>query len=71
MKKMVFITWTERRGFMPGYGKPLAALWAREGGRTEIEKAKAYVAKMPEGKVHVFSAYEAFAEAKKMALAAH
>lgn len=68
---MIFVTWTEKRGWMKGYGKPLAALWAREGGRKELKAAEAYAAKHEGMKVYATSKYELFAVAKTEALKAH
>lgn len=74
MKKTVFITWTERR---PGanYGKPVAALWAREANTRGVEKAREYAALSNtaggDHRVYVTSPYELFAVAKREAIAAH
>jgi hypothetical protein len=74
--QMIFLTWTDQRGFLPTYGKPIAALWAREGGARALAAAQAYADKRNaragnDLKVYATSAYELFAVAKAEALAAH
>jgi hypothetical protein len=75
MKTMVFLTWTERRAWLKGYGKPVAALWIREATHDDVVNAHRYAAQEREGgtdhQVHVFEYIDNFAEAKRKALAAH
>jgi hypothetical protein len=73
---MIFLTWTDRRSWLPTYGKPIAALWAREGGSKALAAAQAYAEKRnargdADLQVHATSTYELFAVAKAEALAAH
>ena len=74
--QMIFLTWTDQRSFLPTYGKPIAALWAREGGKKALANAHAYAEKRnargaADLKVYATSTYELFAVAKAEALAAH
>ena len=72
MKKIIFLTWTDRRGFSATYGKPVAALWKREGTNTDVASAQAYARKAgADYRVYATSAYELFAVAKAEALKAH
>lgn len=42
--KTIVLTWTDRRSWLPTYGKPLAALWTAAGDDTALNEALAYTA---------------------------
>jgi len=41
---MIFLTWIEKRSWLRGYGKPVAALWARHWSHDDYRSACVYAA---------------------------
>jgi hypothetical protein len=72
MRYIIFLTWTEKRAWIHEFGKPVAALWIREGSKRDIQRASDYARTQgPDYTVFATDCYELFAVAKQAALANH